>query len=407
MTGSRRRSGRPMPPDSPPDSVRPIRALFVNTGILGHRSVAHVIGRAIDRQPGIQAARMDLATGLSARERVVRRLLTLGPRPGSAAGALTAARFRHELNAGLTAAARIRALERAGERFDVIHFHTQAAAWGSLGRMRRTPCIVSIDVTQRLAMLEMPQGIARRDYAPNAARDRRVFRAAAAIVATSRWSANDLAADLPECAGRVHVMPYPVPLEGFGAAWARERRARPVDRPVRVLFIGGDFGRKGGAELLLAWRMAALDSVARLVIVTESPFDDASLAPGVEVRRGVRAYTPEWFELWRDADVFALPTRGEAFGMVFQEAAAAGLPAIGTRLNAIPEIVADGDTGILVPPGDVAALADALRALVSSPERRAAMGTAARRRIEAVASVDRYGERLAALVRSVAGGGHG
>ena len=48
-----------------------------------------------------------------------------------------------------------------------------------------------------------------------------------------------------------------------------------------------------------------------------------------------------------------MPTRNEAFGLVFQEAAAAGLPAIGTRLNAIPEIVADGETGILVHPGHV------------------------------------------------------
>jgi glycosyltransferase involved in cell wall biosynthesis len=153
--------------------------------------------------------------------------------------------------------------------------------------------------------------------------------------------------------------------------------------------------------------MAALDSIARLVIVTESPFDDASLAPGVEVRRGVRAYTPEWFALWRDADVFALPTRGEAFGMVFQEAAAAGLPSIGTRLNAIPEIVVEGETGILVPPGDVAALAEALQALVSSPEKRVEMGMAARRRIEILASIDHYGARLAGLIRSVAGGAHG
>jgi len=385
----------------------PLRALFVNTGILGHRSVAHVIDTALRAQRGIDPVRMDLSTGLSARERVVRRLLTLGPRPASPAGALTAARFRHELNAGLTAARRIGALERRGERFDAIHFHTQAAAWASLGRMRRTPSIVSIDITQRLAMLEAPRGLARRDYAPNAAWDRRVFRAAAAIVATSRWAADDLALDLPECAGRVHVMPYPVPLEGFDAAWGEERRVRPAQAPVRVLFVGGDFGRKGGAELLAAWRAAELGGRARLTLVTESPLGEAALPAGVEVRRGVRAYTPEWFALWREADVFALPTRGEAFGMVFQEAAAAGLPSIGTAINAIPEIVVDGESGILVPPGDVPALAEALTALVTSPEKRSAMGAAARRHIETAGSVARYGERLAWLIRTVAGGNHG
>ena len=228
----------------------PLRVLFVNTGILGHRSVAHVIGRAMEGQPGIEAEQVDLATGLSVRDRVVRRLLTLGPRPGSAAGAATAARFRHEMNAGLTAARRIRALERCGKRWQVIHFHTQAAAWASLGRMRRTPSIVSIDATQRLAMMELPPGPARGDYLPNERWDRRVFRAAAAIVATSRWAADDVVRDLPECAGRVHVMPYPVPLEGFDAGWPEERRARPASEPVRCLFVGGDFGRKGGAELL-------------------------------------------------------------------------------------------------------------------------------------------------------------
>jgi glycosyltransferase involved in cell wall biosynthesis len=145
---------------------------------------------------------------------------------------------------------------------------------------------------------------------------------------------------------------------------------------------------------------------ARLTVVTESPLHGDAIPPGVEVRRGVRPYTPEWFELWRAADVFALPTRSEAFGMVFQEAAAAGVPAIGTSLNAVPEIVADGETGILVEPGNIQRLAEALRILIASPERRATMGMAARRRIEETGSVHRYGERLAGLVHAVAGVAH-
>lgn len=382
----------------------PVRVLFVNTGILGHRTVAHVLDRAMRARPGIAATRIDLAGGLSVPDRVIRRLLTLGPRPGTALGAATAARFRHEMNAGLTAARRIRALERGGARWDVLHFHTQAAAWASVGRMRGTPSIVSIDATQRLAMMELPPGPARGDYLPNGAWDRRVFRAAAAIVSTSRWAADDVARDLPECAGRLHVIPYPVPLEGFGAHWPEERRARSASRPARVLFIGGDFGRKGGAELLAAWRGAGLGGAALLTLVTESPLDEAGLPDGVEVRRGVRAYTPEWFALWREADLFVLPTRGEAFGMVFQEAAAASLPAIGTALNAIPEIVADGATGVLVPPGDVPALVDALRGMVRSRERRIEMGTEARRRIERTGSIGGYGERLASIARAVARG---
>jgi glycosyltransferase involved in cell wall biosynthesis len=385
----------------------PLRALFVNSGILGHRSVARLLREAAARDPGLEAVHLDLSEGLTAAERARRRVMCLGPAAG-AASALTLGRFRHELHAGVLAAGRIAALEREGRRFDVIHFHTQVTAWGSLRRMRRTPSVVSLDVTQRLASAEAPSALARLDYAPNARMDARVFAAAAAVTATSRWAADDLLRGQPELAGRVHVMPYPVPLEGFDPAWIEARHARTsadLSVPVRVLFVGGDWVRKGGPELLEAWRLGRFAARARLTLVTDFPLDADRLPPGVEARRGVRSYTPEWFAAWRDADLFVMPTRGEAFGMVFQEAAAAGLPAVGTALNAIPEIVADGETGVLVPPGDVRALADAMEKLIASPERRREMGMAARRRIAEVASVERYAERLTGLLRSVAAGG--
>jgi starch synthase len=383
-----------------------IRALFVNSGILGHASVARLIRQAVARDPGIEAVHVDLSAGLTAGEKVVRRAMCTGPRPGSAAGALTMARFRHEMHAGVQAARRIAALEKEMGRFDVIHFHTQATAWASLGRMRRTPSIVSIDATQRLAAGEAPSALTKLEHAPNAARDLRVFRAAASIVATSGWVVDDLARQDPALAEKAHVLPYPVPLEGFDPRWTEERRARAAadpSAPVRFLFVGGDFPRKGGPELLEAWRAGGFASSATLSVVSDWPLRDADLPPGVRVRRGVRSYTPGWFNLWRDADVFVMPTRGEAFGMVFQEAAAAGLPVIGTRIGAIPEIVVDGGTGILVAPGDVGALAEAMGGLMASPERRRKMGMEARELIERVASVDRYSERLTAIVREAAG----
>ncbi|HEX6367295.1 MAG TPA: glycosyltransferase family 4 protein [Longimicrobium sp.] len=380
------------------------RALFVNSGILGHASVARLFRDVAERDPSIDATHLDLSAELTTAERVVRRVMCAGPAPGSSAAAsLALPRFRHELHAGVLAARRIRALEREGRAFDVIHFHTQATAYASLGRMRRTRSIVSIDTTQRLASGQVPAGLARLDYAPNGVMDRRVFRAAAAITATSRWAADDLLRDQPELADRVHVMPYPVPLDGFDAGWAEQRAARSAQRPVRVLFVGGDWVRKGGPELLEAWRAGGFAERAALDVVSDSPLVSPLDAGGLSVHRGVRAYTPAWFEVWRHADVFAMPTRGEAFGMVFQEAAAAGLPAIGTRIAAIPEIVQHGATGLLVPPGDPRALVDALRRLVDDAPLRARLGAAARARIEQVASFDRYAARLGALLRGGAG----
>ena len=100
--------------------------------------------------------------------------------------------------------------------------------------------------------------------------------------------------------------------------------------------------------------------------------------------------------------MFVMPARGEAFGMVFQEAAAAGLPAIGTRIGAVPEIVGDGVTGLLVAPGDTRALAEAMRALAASSDRRHALGKAARDRMEACGAINRVGRVLSALVHEVA-----
>lgn len=384
------------------------RVLFVNSGILGHASVARLFRRLAEADPSLHATHVDLSADLTPGERVVRRVMCAGPAPGSSpAASLALPRLRHELHAGVQAARRIRALERAGEAFGVLHFHTQATAYGSLVRMRRTPSVVSIDVTQRLASMEAPEGLARMDYAPNAVLDRLVFRAAAAITVTSRWAADDLLRDQPGLKDRVHVMPYPVPLDGFGREWANERRAARLahqeDRPVRVLFVGGDWVRKGGPELLEAWRAGGFAERARLDVVSDSPLVKPLDAGSLAVHRGVQAYTPAWFRLWRAADVFVLPTRGEAFGMVFQEAAAAGLPSIGTRINAVPEIVHHGASGLLVPPGEPRALVEALDRLVSDAALRDRMGAAAREWIERAASFERYAARLGNLLRAAAG----
>jgi glycosyltransferase involved in cell wall biosynthesis len=121
------------------------------------------------------------------------------------------------------------------------------------------------------------------------------------------------------------------------------------------------------------------------------------------VRRNVDSYSPEWSDLWRDADLFVMPTRHEAFGVVFQEAAAAGLPRIGTNVNAVPELIADGVSGLLVPPRDPAALVRAIRTLVQSPDLRRRFGLASRARIVESANPEDYRRRLIDVIQMAAG----
>jgi glycosyltransferase involved in cell wall biosynthesis len=371
------------------------RALFVNSGMLGHSSVASLLRDAVAHDPTVQATHVDLAGPLDLGERIMRAALCARPLGRTN---LDYARWRSELHSGLLAARRIR---DAGQQPDVLHFHPQATAYASLALMAEVPSIVSIDITQRLASLEAPPAL-RFTYRPNVTRDGAVFRKAAAIVSTSRWAADSLAAEYPECATKVTVLPYPVRVDRADAAWLDQRERRAGETPVHFLFMGGDFPRKGGPDLLRAWREGGFGDRHRLTIVSDWDID-SSQPPGVELVRGVKPYTSEWRGVWRDADVFVMPARAEAFGMVYQEAAAAGVPVIAPRINAVPEIVEHGVTGLLVPPGDGRALVAAMREMIASPNRRLSFGRAARARMEAVGTIDRYGAALTRLLHEAAG----
>jgi glycosyltransferase involved in cell wall biosynthesis len=382
---------------------RVARALFVNSGILGHKTVAGLMRDATAHLSRIEASHLDLSDELRWSDRAVRRLFSLRLAPGRGVVAnIDLRRWREELNVGLLAARRIASLERRSGRFALLHFHTQAAAYGSLRRMRRTPSIVSIDCTQQLARREADSAVGRATYLPNVVHDSCVFNRAAAIIATSRWAAADLAAEHPSCARKVHVMPYPVRM-CFGESIVHERELRwrgDQGRRAQVLFVGGDFPRKGGLDLLAVWRAGGFAARADLTLVTDWPIGASALPDGVRVIRGVASHSTEWVDLWRSADLFVMPSRSEAFGVVFQEAAAAGLPVVATRINAVPEIVADGETGLLVPPANPEALVTAMRTLIDSVDLRHTMGRAARARIGRTTPAV-YADRLQTVIGGI------
>lgn len=105
-----------------------------------------------------------------------------------------------------------------------------------------------------------------------------------------------------------------------------------------------------------------------------------------------------YFQAW---DVFAMPSLEEGFGMVALEAMAAGLPVVATTVGGLPEIIEDCQTGYVVRPSDVAALAARLRLLIRDPERRRAMGGAGRERVRAHFSVDRMVAEIAVIYDSL------
>ena len=104
-----------------------------------------------------------------------------------------------------------------------------------------------------------------------------------------------------------------------------------------------------------------------------------------------------------DADLCVWPALNEAFGMALLEAQASGVAVVAGRSGGVAGIVVPGETGLLVPPGDVASFAAAVRRLILDGEARAAMGAAARAKVEREHDLPVAAVRLAAAIESLAG----
>ena len=103
------------------------------------------------------------------------------------------------------------------------------------------------------------------------------------------------------------------------------------------------------------------------------------------------------------ADVFVLPSRSEGLPMALLEAMSAGLPVVATRLDGVAEVVLEGEHGLFAPIDDSDALANVILQLLRDPSMRARMGTAARRRVDEMYSIDRTGEQYLTLMFKLLG----
>jgi glycosyltransferase involved in cell wall biosynthesis len=182
----------------------------------------------------------------------------------------------------------------------------------------------------------------------------------------SRWAADALRrGGIPET--QIHISPPGVDLQ----QWRPSPRRSFRPGPLRLLFVGGDWRRKGGDTLLDVFR--SFSGRCELDIVTRA---EVPAIPGVRAHR-LEANARRLVELYRNADLFVLPTTAECFGIAAVEALASGVPVVMSDIGGARDIVDEGDTGWLISPG-----ADALRAAIARaiahPEILATMGRRAR-----------------------------
>jgi glycosyltransferase involved in cell wall biosynthesis len=241
------------------------------------------------------------------------------------------------------------------------------------------------------AALDIPYVVAeasralKRKTGPWAARFAEVdaaLAAADAVAAVHAEDAEGLAAVVPP--QRLHRLAPFLDAAPFRAA-AAARRPSP-DGVVRLLAVGmmrpGDKARSYAvlADALgrlrdLPWRLAVVgDGAARGDV--EAGFAAAGIQPDRLRFLGDRP-SEAMPAVYAEADVLVWPAINEAYGFVFLEAQAAGLPVVGARRGGVPDIVRDGETGLLAAEGDAAAFAAAVAALVTDPDARSRMGAAA------------------------------
>ena len=235
-----------------------------------------------------------------------------------------------------------RAAARAARRADLVHAHWLGA--GAVAATLRKPYVIQVWGTDLVLARRIPW-LARP-----------ILRRARFVIAASRSLADEARA---LGARDVRVIPAGVDVPD---------QVGPPERPPHVLYAGRLSPEKGVLELVEAARGL------RLVVVGDGLLRDrVPHAIGAVPHAELGAY-------YERAAVVAIPSRREGYGVVAREAMAYGRPVVASAVGGLLEAVEDGVTGLLVPPGDVAALEAALRRVLADEELGAHLGAAARKR---------------------------
>lgn len=273
-------------------------------------------------------------------------------------------------------------------RPDVVHAHWWVPS-GAVAATLKTPFVVTSHGSDARLLEKVP---------PVRALARRVLARASAITTVSRFLAEDIRRFLPELQTPVQVLPMPLDVAHFESGRSEEKASPP-----RILYAGNLVASKGVDVLIEAVaRLRERGIECELRILGNGPQREA--LGDLAERRGIAGavtFSPFLPQSAMPAEygrstVTVLPTRGnaEGLGLTLVEALLAGSAVVGTPAGGIPEVVIDGETGLIARDGDAAELAQRLERLISDPELRARLvcrgAERARERHAAIAAAARF-----------------
>lgn len=291
---------------------------------------------------------------------------------------------------------------KARGRPSVLHLHTQSIALAmSHWKAWRGPWVVSIDNTAALLGRDNPSKI-RTSLRHLKALEKRCFQATNHIVSWTERAAVSVSNDSDVARSKISVIRPTAPptmFDQFSAKTCEKRYARSSKSP-RLLFVGNDFRRKGGPELVAVFRDHLVGKF-ELEILSNDKLD-LPVLPGLWHRRGISHKSKEWNAIFENADIFVLPTREDCLPMAYVEAISAGLPVVGTNVMSVPEIVRNGVNGVTIDLGSATELTQALLNLGASKEMRLKLGLGARAIAEAEFNPRSNGMQLCEVFRNAA-----
>jgi len=294
-------------------------------------------------------------------------------------------------------------LERCIRRFRPNVIHAQLFHAGIVGALAAKPARLPFVLTRQYVWsVEWYRGRFARRLDAWAARQAQM------VIAISSEAKTFLERNYGLASDRIRIVHNAADVDRFAHLSREDVASTEPDGYLRMVYVASLHPRKGHKHLLQAMRILKdRGKLARVLLVGEgaerATLEQLVREHGIADRVSFEGWRQDVGTLLASAHLYVHPALEEAFGIAIAEAMAAGLPVVASSAGGIPDVVAEGETGFLVPAADAEALAEKLSQLIDEPRLRAKMGAAGRTRALTLFSPRKLARSYAEVFRLIVG----